>query len=291
MKNTFLSLLFLLLACNSKDKREAFLADSLRMENQKADSLPVMALPSEPALGDETTNGSTPVLDAAGKDSLFNILVRKKVVRGEFEGVKLITNRVLDAAKPDDTRNLLAVLVLTSLTPIENNYGTIQYAVLAIFEQHDDSVSVVDFADLGEGGSYGIRESHTEADSMMLAENRFAIVVHNKSSEEGAGDSGYRKDDAELYFLINNKLTKIFECTIDDFYFVSNESDSYYERTSTTTIAPQPEKSKGLFNLKVTTVTDQRAITEESDDSEDKEDKLKNEDGLFKWNGKSYEKD
>src|SRR5688572_24864773 len=117
MKNILFSLLLLLVACNSKDKSEALAADNARIEKEKADSLTLAALPvetTESPVADEITNWATPVLDAAGQDSLFNILVRQQLVRGEFERVKLITDKVLDAATPDDARKLIAVLALTS---------------------------------------------------------------------------------------------------------------------------------------------------------------------------------
>jgi len=280
-------LMFIILSCNQKDKMGTHaVADST--------SQGTTTIPSGPAEITKVPNWSIPVVDVSGIDSLFNILARKQIVRGTLGSVTLITNMLLDPSVLNDSRNLLAVLVLSGEGEGYQTQFATEYSILAVFEQRDGQVTLVDYADLGETTNYGLQMFSTEADSIMLAENRFAILLHNKSSEEGAGDSGYRRDFAQLYILVNNKLTNVFERTLDDFSFASNESDYYRETTITTTLTVLPEKTNDLFNIEVVTVGDKREISNEEDtESEAVAEEAQSEeagDGKYQWSGKVYEK-
>ena len=283
--------LLIVLSCTQKDNLNTRTADDARIQDTiTADTTTIPLSPTENTV---VTNWSTRVADASGADSLFNILVRKQIVRGTLDRVTLITDKLLDPAGLTDSRSLLAVLVHSGEGEGYQTKFATAYSVLAVFEQHDDHVTLVDYADLGEVTNYGLQQASTEADSIMLAENHFAIVIHNKSSEEGAGDSGYRRDFAQIYIVLNNKLTNVFEKTIDDFSFASNESDYYRETTITTTLTVLPEKTNGLFNIQVTTAGDNRVISEEEDtESQYPTEEAKSEasDGRYQWNGKVYEK-
>ncbi|HEY3402054.1 MAG TPA: hypothetical protein VGK59_01640 [Ohtaekwangia sp.] len=293
MNKILIPLLLVLFACGTKDKNDAAATDSDWMAKEKAreDSIQTAARTTETTPVSEVTNWSAPVLDAKDADSLFNILVRMQVMKGEFGYVDLITDKVLNATDPNDPRKLLGVLIVTGEGESYNTQFATQYFTLAVFEQGNGQVKLIDFADLGTSSSYGLQVSDMEADSLMLADNRFAMVLHSQHSEEGAGDSGYRRDAAQYYVLLNDKLTSIFERTLDDFSFASNESDYYRETTITTTITVLPEKSNGLFNLEVSTEGDRREISEEEDENNDPDvTEQKEGDGLFRWNGKAYEK-
>jgi len=86
----------------------------------------------------------------------------------------------------------------------------------------------------------------------------------------------------------------VFERTLDDFSFASNESDYYRETTITTTLTVLPEKTNDLFNIEVVTVGDKREISNEEDtESEAVAEEAQSEeagDGKYQWSGKVYEK-
>ncbi|MEO7990983.1 MAG: hypothetical protein ABI663_15655 [Chryseolinea sp.] len=282
MKKIIPFLILILLSCSQKEKPDALAAADSTIHD-------TTTIPQSPTEIAKAPNWSAPVVDITGVDSLFNILARKQIVRGTLGDVALITNKLLDPAALNDSRNLLAVLIHSGEGEGYQTEFETEYSILAVFEQRDGQVTLLDYADLGEVTNYGLQKFSMEADSIMLAENRFAIMVHNKSSEEGAGDSGYRRDFAQLYVFLNNKLINVFEKTIDDFSFASDESDYYRETTITTTLTILPEKTNDLFNIQVTTVGDNREISDK-EDTESKDATEEAGDGKYQWNGKVYEK-
>lgn len=274
-------------ACTTQNKNEATSSDSTAI-----DTLVVAnASPSETS---EPVNWASPVEGLLNADSLFNILARQKRVRGKFEAVTVLTEELLDAGNLTSSRNLLAVLVHSSE---EENESNTKYAGVAAFERQATQVILLDFVNLGGTTSYGLQQNSIDGDSIQLAENKFAVLLHYKSSEEGAGDSGFRKDYGEVHVLLNNKLTKIFETGLEDFGFSSNETDSYYEHTTTTVLTVLPEKTKGLFNLQTNTSTISTGFdeTEEGEEAEppaeDTAEEGEQTDGMrtYQWNGTEYE--
>lgn len=286
MKNLLALLpVIMLFSCGPPGKNETVTADSTTTDSVSTTSSVVTETPA-------VTNWSTPVSDVSGADSLFNLLARKQIVRGTFGDVDVLTDQFIDPDNLSNSKKLLAVLVHSGEGEGYNTQFATLYTVLAVFEQQADQVALIDFVDLGEGGSYGIQQSTTEGDSVMLAENKFAARVHYLASEEGAGDSGYRKESAEVYVLLSNKLVKVFESDLEDFSFASNEEDYYRETTITTTFQVLPEKTKNLFNLQIST-SGSRTELEEGEDAKNEnaesmdEDKMR--DGIYQWNGKVYE--
>ena len=281
MKSLLLSLSgIILFSCSSPNKGDTLSADSTTTDSAVA--VTTVA---------EKTNWSTPVSGLSGSDTLFNFLARKKIVQGEFGDVSILTDKLIDPGNLMNEKRHLAVLVHSGEGAGYNTKFASLYTVLAVFELQADQVIMIDAVNLGEATSYGIKTGVTEGDSVMLAENEFAARVHYRDAEEGAGDSGYRRESAEVYVLLNNRLVKVFESDIEDFSFASDEQSYYRETTITTTLTVLTEKTNGLFNLQITTsrtgteLEEDQPTKSESGESVNEE---KKRDGIYQWNGKAY---
>lgn len=236
-------------------------------------------------------------------DTLFNFLARLQLVKGEFESVEVVTNSFVDPGNLK-SGDLIAVVVTSGegeyIGGREDIGFATQHALLAVLQWNEkEQLELVDHLDLGSTESMGLYAYTVESDAFMLAEDRYGVLVHNKSSEEGAGDSGFRRDDVTLYVLLNGKITAVFENTIDDFHFSSDEQGSWYESTTTVVVTALEEKTNGLFNIgtQASTVTSGSEPEGESEPAEepavesnpDEEGPADDGSAIFKWNGERYQ--
>jgi hypothetical protein len=246
-------------------------------------------------------------------DTLFNTLAKLNVVHGNFVSVTSITENFLDANDPSSSRQLLAYLIQSG----EGQYGGMHegvpfetvYSVLAIFEDREGDLNYITHLELAASSSGGLVVSTTEGEEIKLTDGKYGVMIHNKSSEEGAGDSGFRRDEGELYVLVNGKPEKVFQTTLDDFSFASNETDSYGEQTTTVALSVLDSKTNGLFDIQTVKSTtgnswteeeetpseeseesdESSEETEETEESEPAEEEVDDGVDLYKWNGTSYE--
>ena len=251
-------------------------------------------------------------------DTLYNVLARAGALQGEFIALSVVTENFLDANSLDKSRNLLAVIVWTGAGEYQGardgfDYET-EFATLAVFEETENGYKIIDHAAVGESYNHGLVGGTTEAESLQLSEEQFAVITHAQSSEEGAGDYGFRKDEASIYVLLNNKISSVFEFTPDDYVFSSNEMGSSADRTITSELSVLEEMTKGLFDIQLNT-TQTENISEEpseeedtespeeseepAEESEEQEDAAESEETesgeeenpitVYKWNGTKYE--
>lgn len=208
------------------------------------------------------------VIDPAltNTDTLFNMLARLDAVHGSFVAAEKITENFIDAANPESKRVFIAFLIQSG----EGEYGGMHsdvafetiFSVLAIFEMADDELTYVTHAEVDVSSSGGLILSTAEAEQIKLAEEKYGVLVHSKSSEEGAGDSGFRRDDASLHVLMDGKIEVVFKETLDDFSFASNETDSYGEQTTTVELTVLDSKTNGLFDIQTVRTTSGNSWTE-----------------------------
>jgi hypothetical protein len=170
-----------------------------------------------------------------------------------------------------------------------------------VFEMNEDGLlQLVDHVDLGSSENFGLYAYGMDGEAIMLSDERYGVLIHNKSSEEGAGDSGFRRDVVSLYVFLKGKITSVFETTVDDFHFSSDEQGSWYESTTTVQIAVLEEKANGLFNLStVSSTATNGSEPEEAEATEESVPEMQPENptepssddntSTLKWNGKEYQ--
>lgn len=245
---------------------------------------------------EDNRNFAQPVDGLQGVDTLFNHLARLQLLQGEFESAQIITNAFIDPATLSGD-GLIAALVTTGEGEYnggrENIQFATQHAVLAVFKQSDDGLTMLNSLDLGSSENFGLYACDISGEALMLSEERYGVLIHQTSYEEGAGDSGFRKDDVSLYVLLNNEITLAFETTIDDFQFSSDEQGSWYESTTTVELATPGEKTNGLFDLSTVSSTATNGSEPEEDEiamvPENPTEPLSGGTATFKWNGEMYE--
>jgi hypothetical protein len=234
-------------------------------------------------------------------DTLFNALVQKNIINGEFESVTVITENLIDVA---GTRSdgYMAALVCSG----EGQYGGINpeikfatvHVYLAVFELKDDRYELLTAIPVGDTGGHGLYASFATSEELKISEDQFAAMVHFNSSEEGAGDYGFRKDEADVYVLKNKNIVKAITVTFEDFQFSSDEQGSYAERTITSTLSILDTKTNGLFDLSInTTETSSGSEPEESEEAPSETDNIEADESspetgpsLYKWDGTRYER-
>lgn len=246
-------------------------------------------------------------------DTIFNLLVQhESTVKGVFMDASVVTESLLDVENPKSSENYIMILVHTGdgvyaglREDIE--YET-EYSWLVVLREIAEGYEYVDHANLGESYSHGLVAGYTEGDAIELASGKFAAVIHSKSSEEGAGDYGYKRDNAQLFALDGNKILKIFDVNIEDSSFSSNEMGSWVEQNSTTELKVLDSETMGLYDLMTTTTeslkqsepddeeggeveeSDEDATGNGSDDAEASSTDEPEDDGIdiYVWNGKEY---
>jgi hypothetical protein len=248
-----------------------------------------------------SVNYAAPVADLKDTDTLFNFLARRELVQGQFSFVSVVTSNFIDVSHLAKERPLLGVLVVSGEGAYAGGRQDVQfatqYAVFAVLEWNENSeLQLVDHLDLGKTESQGLYAFEVDGTEMTLAEGRNGVLIHSKSSEEGAGDGGFRRDDVVLYVLMNDKITPVLETNLEDYGFSSDEQGSWEERTSTTEITPLEEATNGLVDLliRTTTVTNGSTPEEETEQpeepAEEGTEEPVEENPVFKWTGKSYER-
>jgi hypothetical protein len=249
-------------------------------------------------------NYATPVEGLQGTDTLFNYLARLQLVQGEFQTAEVVTNSFIDTNNLS-REGLIALLVITGEGEYnggrENIQFATQHALLAVFEwTKEGSLVLVDHLDLGTSENFGLYAYDVGGEALMLSDDRYGVLIHNKSSEEGAGDGGFRKDVVSLYVFVKGKITAVFETTVNDFQFSSDEQGSWYESTTTVQVTVLEEKTNGLFDLGTvsSTVTNGSEPEEEESGEESApqqepenptEPSSEDNNATFKWNGEAYE--
>jgi hypothetical protein len=220
------------------------------------------------------------------------------LLEGELMGVTVMTESFIDINPGHGKRDLLAALIETGVGEYtglrEGSYET-THAVLAVFEQKDGDYSLVAQTNVGDGGGYGIKLFTTTGETVSLMPGGEAVMVHSKSSESGAGDYGFRKDDVSIYILVNNSITSVFETTLEDYQFTSDEQTSTAEQTITSEINVLESITKGLYDIRLFTTTVLSRTGDDSEGEAEKESKDKIPDPepdtgqLFAWDGSHYQ--
>jgi hypothetical protein len=234
------------------------------------------------------------IANLEGSDTLFNILARLHLLEGELVGITVMTESFVDLNSGPKKRNLLAALIETGVGEYtgsrEASHET-THAVLAVFERNLDGVFLIAHANVGEGGGYGLKLFPTTAETISLAPSAEAVMIHSKSSESGAGDYGFRKDDVSIYILLDNAITSVFETTLDDYQFTSDEQTRTAEQTISSEINILETASKGLFDIRLftTTVLSRTGQNESEENNEETNDSEPDSGQLFKWNGSRYQ--
>ena len=270
-------------------------------DTKSADSLDLTSDSIHSGIQGDTTHvqWSKPDPNLRNADTLFNVLARKEVLEGEFVALTVMTESFLDIRSSGPGRKLLAAFVQTGEGQYSGlregqTYETI-HSVLGVFERKDESYVLVAFADLGNGGDYGLKLYVTEAESMTLAPDRDAVMIHSRSSASGAGDYGFRRDDVSVYILLNNVVTSIIETTLEDYQFSSDEQTSMAEQTITTELSVLETMTKGLHDIRLVTTTVGSSTAEESPKGNEKVKKNvesgEKNDGevIYKWSGEHYD--
>jgi hypothetical protein len=283
---TCLALTFLI-SCSRQGKDEKSDEDTLAVEK-----FPEMEMDSS------TSDISQPISILENADTLFNIMARQKLLEGEFMGVTVMTESFIDLKAGRKKRNLLAALIETGVGEYtggrEGSYET-THAVLAVFEQKDEGLSLVAHANVGEGGGYGLKLFTTTAETVSLMPEGEAVMIHSKSSESGAGDYGFRKDDVSIYILLNDAITSVFETTLEDYQFTSDEQTSTAEQTITSEINVLESITKGMYDIRLftTTVLSGTGDAEEDGGEQDKSDNTPESEPdpgqLYVWDGRHYQ--
>jgi len=278
MRFCLLTLVALLLACKTKPSDD-HLSDSVKTA---VDSI-VSSSVNENVVYEDATS--------AEADSLFNTLVRNGIIQGEFSGFVQVDN-FIDADHLDGSRNLLAGFFQAGegeYTGIREGqtYATV-HSVLAIFESTETGYRLVDYITADDGAISNLVISSTEAEAIQLTSTLSAVMLHSKSSEEGAGDSGYNRDNAEIYVLLNDKITSVLQIALEDSGFSSNEIDAYYQYSNTSQLEILDIGTNGLFDLKVTTTSTSSGTEEEESDTQESTEEENQGPVIYKWNGNQY---
>jgi hypothetical protein len=260
------------------------------------DSLDVASFP-EMEMDSSSSEISRPMADLEGADTLYNILARLKLLEGELVGVTVMTESFVAINSGPGKKELVAALIETGIgeyTGLREASHETTHAVLAVFEWQNDGYSLVAQANVGDGGGYGIKLFTTTAETVSLMPGGEAVMIHSKSSESGAGDYGFRKDDVAIYILLNNSITSVFETTLEDYQFTSDEQTATAERTVTSEINVLETVTKGLYDIRQFTTT----VLSRTDDEEESEKEPKADEAstsqpdpgqLFTWDGSHYQ--
>ena len=252
---------------------------------------------------EDSVTYAQPVEGLQGVDTLFNYLARLQLLQGEFESAEIITSSFIDP-KASSRDGLIALLVTTGEGQYnggrENIQFATQHALLAVFDKTEKGLVLLSSLDLGSSENFGLYAYEIAGEALMLSNERYGVLIHNKSSEEGAGDSGFRKDVVSLYVFLNNVISPVLETTIDDFQFSSDEQGSWYESTTTVQLAALEEKTNGLFDLSTVSSTATNGSEPEGDEATEEsvpemepenptDPSSDNNTATFKWNGETYQ--
>lgn len=287
---------FVLQRCSTSTTSESTNQDTTSLHKAHTEIQSDQALPSSSAV---------PNTSLTELDTVFNLLVRNESsVKGTFADASVVTESLLNVGNPTATENYLMILVHTGEGEYAGlrdgiKFGT-EYSWLVVLKEIAEGYEYVDHADLGGRESHGLVAEFTEGGELELMPGKFAAIIHSKGSEEGAGDYGYKRDNAQLFALNGDKIIKIFDVNLEDSNFSSNEMGSWSEQTSTTELKSLQSITMGLFDLMTTTVTESRQSDPDEDEVEsDSEEEQNNEaasseedtdDGIdvYVWNGKEY---
>jgi hypothetical protein len=227
-------------------------------------------------------------------ETFFKALVEKKFVAGELIDIAFITDNLVSDGGTDPSKYSVALIRSgegTYAGPREGiQYATI-HCLLAVFKQVNEEQLFRDFRSLGDVESQGLISGDIEAEPIEISGNHHAVLIHFKSSEEGAGDYGFRKDDASLYVFVNNKLTSVLDVTLDDFEFSSDEQGSYRERTRMTEFKILETQTDGFNDISLLTTTSISVTGEEESTDETPSADASAEatsPTVYKWNGARY---
>jgi hypothetical protein len=226
-------------------------------------------------------------------ETFFRALVEKKFVTGELIDIVFITENLVSVDEGEPVKLSVALIKsgegMYSGARAEIQYATI-HCLLVVFKWVGDEQVFRDFLSLGDVESQGLISGDIEAEEIKIAGDKTAVLIHFKSSEEGAGDYGFRKDDAALYAFVKGKLSSVLEMTLDDFQFSSDEQGSYSERTSTTEFKVLETQSNGFYDVWLLTTTSISVTGEEQaadiNTSPEREDDIAPV--IYKWDGNRY---
>jgi hypothetical protein len=225
-------------------------------------------------------------------ETFFKALVEKKFVAGELIDISFITEDFASVER-DDSAKLSVALIRSGEGTYAGAREDIQYAtihcLLVVFTSVGEEQVFRDFLSLGDVESQGLISGDIEAEEIKIAGDKAAALIHFKSSEEGAGDYGFRKDDVALYVFSKGKLTSVLEANLDDFQFSSDEQGSYSERTSTTEFKVLETQTKGFNDISLLTTTSINVTgEEESTGDASAEPDSPMEPIIYKWDGARY---
>jgi hypothetical protein len=189
---------------------------------------------------------------------------------GSLISSEIITHDVLDVSAPGGERELIAIWIQTGAGEYqgtrEREYQTV-YSRLAVFERADTVTALLNLKDF-ESVSQGLYLYEQTVETFDLTATHQAIVIHHLSSEEGAGDSGFSKDEIEVYAIKENELYTIFSTPLNESSFSSDEMGSYSESNTTRELKILEESSNGLFDISIYAVTSETSFEEPEETEE-----------------------
>lgn len=228
-------------------------------------------------------------------ETFFKALAEKKFIEGELIDISFITEDLVSVDENESVQ-LSVALIQSGVGEYSGAREGVQYAtihcMLVVFNRVGGEQVFRDFLSLGDVESQGLVSGDIEAEEIKIAEKKTAVMIHFRSSEEGAGDYGFRKDDAALYVFVKSKLASVLEMNLEDFQFTSDEQGSYSERRSTTEFKVLESKTNGFndFSLftSITTSSSGEAEPTEGEEPESAENESMNEPAIYKWDGTKY---
>ncbi|WP_133259623.1 hypothetical protein [Pseudochryseolinea flava] len=226
-------------------------------------------------------------------ETFFKALVEKKFVAGELIDITFITENLVSVEEGESAQLSVALIQSGEGEYVGGREG-IQYAtvhcMLVVFKKVGEEQVFRDFVSLGDVESQGLVSGSIEGEEIKITDDNAAVLIHFKSSEEGAGDYGFRKDDASLYVFVKSKLTSVLEMTLEDYQFSSDEHGDYSERSSVTEIKVLDSKSNGLYDISLhTTVNVSVTKDEESYDGNDAIEEAPVDPITYRWDGVKYQ--
>ena len=191
-------------------------------------------------------------------------------MQGSLMGSEIISEKVLDVTDINGERELFAIWIKAGAGEYQGNreseYQTV-YSRLAVFETADTVTTLVSLKDF-ESQSQGLYLYEETVETFDLTSSRQAIVIHHMSSEEGAGDSGFSKDEIEVYAIKDNELYSIFSTPLNESSFSSDEMGSYSESNTTRELKILEESTNGLFDISIYAVTSETSFEEPEETEE-----------------------
>jgi len=296
-------ILFLLFACQS-NKQEAESEGDSTVADTQLFAAEQPTLPREPVVPVRHEDNWS--IDQKHErwvgDSLVTVLKRERDIDGEIFDVSVVSDHFLNAADPMHARDLIAILIQSGDGTYEGSRewpGGVPipfqsvYSILAVYEDTPDGFLLIANADLETASSSGLVASSLDAEKVQLRNNQYAALVHLRSSEEGAGDSGFTRDIAYLYVLLDFHLISTMEFPIMDEGFSSDEVSRGSSYSTTTEFTILETSTKGLLDIRLvsTSTSSMESDASEMGDSMAAQgyyDSNDNSDMIFKWSGTAY---